>query len=691
MMKKRITCVGLCMVLMVSMLSGCGKEQIAEENIELVEPVGVTANYVSVERRDLINSKIYGGRVVPEVYETTFVGDQKFEKFGALLGTTVKKGDAIMYASTKSIDEQINALRDKITENAEAYEEKLKDLNTDLEKTLWNEKFWSEAQDRLNHMSEAELTGRTDIGLIKTSLASATSYRMRLEADIEKETKLYDIDKAYNELCLKRLRQDRQKVVASAPIDGIVVSAGFYQNGDYVQKDRKVGAVGDFNHLQVKVDYIYKSEIKRAVEYYAISNGIRYNVTYIEPDVDLAPSAGASDASAYTTFILDDPEGNVKAGDFVTIVLINKISKDALCVPTEAVNADSDGSFVYVYDGEKTSYRQIKTGMKNGLYTEVLSGLEDGDVIVSEFKVKGSSNTMTLEKGKVTAHFGETGYIFYPKVESIRNEVEYGTAYIKELCVKRYQQVNKGDVLANVYVAPDSVAIERTERRLLRAKEDLDDILKNDKDNEKRIKNQQEIISDIEETLNDMKKDAKLTTIKAPFTGIITDIGWFEEGDILQRDAFICSLADEKDCFIYVEDKSGQLTYGNEALLSYEGKTVYGTVVNVAPCALSDDLNIGYSFIQVSAEDFADMASPSGDFDGYWFRRRFDVGVDVRTMDNVVLVPKKAVISDNGINYVTVLDDDGNYVLKSFIAGGSDNLNYWVADGLLEGTKICLE
>ena len=68
----------------------------------------------------------------------------------------------------------------------------------------------------------------------------------------------------------------------------------------------------------------------------------------------------------------------------------------------------------------------------------------------------------------------------------------------------------------------------------------------------------------------------------------------------------------------------------------------------------------------------------------------FSVKANVREVKDVVLVPKRAVTTVDGITYVTV-EEDGKQVLKSFIAGGSDSTNYWVIEGLSEGTKICLE
>ena len=193
-----------------------------------------------------------------------------------------------------------------------------------------------------------------------------------------------------------------------------------------------------------------------------------------------------------------------------------------------------------------------------------------------------------------------------------------------------------------------------------------------------------------------MKSDAAKTVIKAPFSGIITEVNAFEEGDILQKDQTVCTLADENNCYVVLEDKAGQLTYGNMATITYDDEDgnsaeAIGEVVMVSNCALSEALNTGYNLIKVSKEDFAKMAASNRGYDGWWMRSHFNVTAEVRSMDNVVLIPKSAVTVESGVTYVTILDENNKPTLKSFIAGGSDNFNYWVVDGLSEGTKICLE
>ena len=145
-----------------------------------------------------------------------------------------------------------------------------------------------------------------------------------------------------------------------------------------------------------------------------------------------------------------------------------------------------------------------------------------------------------------------------------------------------------------------------------------------------------------------------------------------------------------------VEDTSGQLSCGNKADIAYTNAEnqkvqVVGDVVTVAPCALSKYLTTNYVLIQVSPEDMAAMAETNRGADGWWSRTQFGVSADIRSMDNVILVPRSAVKFEGGVTYVKVLDENGNPDYLSFIAGGSDNNNYWVAEGLTEGMTICLE
>ena len=451
------------------------------------------------------------------------------------------------------------------------------------------------------------------------------------------------------------------------------------------------------NAMKIKVNGMMcahcEAHVKKALEVYGFANGKRYEVEFVEPEPNETIS---SMADARSTFKVSDPEGNIKAGDYLVVVIVSKESKDTIAIPNEALNKDDEGPFVYVLEGENKVKRQVKTGIKSGMYTEILSGLNEGEKVSADIKAENKNKTKVLEKGKVATGFSANGYLFYSNVQIIENPVEYGTVYVKEINVKQNERVEKGQIVATVWVTPDDIAIRRKERTLLRANEDLAELIKDGEENNKRaIKNKRDYISELTKQINEMKADAATTTITAPFDGIITDVGRFEEGDILLADYGIATISSEDNCYVVFEDKAGQLTCGNVANISYKddsGKeyTAEGEVVTVSKWALSERLSSDYTLVRVSSEDLERMAGANRGYDGWWRRMSFSINAEVRTVSDVVLVPKSAVTTVDSVTYVTV-EENGKKVQKSFIAGGSDSTNYWVIEGLSEGTKICLE
>ena len=700
MIKKKIVSLICVACLMPISLFACGKsESENEEKIELLEPVGVAESFAYVEKRDLYASKSYTGKVVPDITEVRFTTYQTFEKYGKLPGDDVKKGDVIIFASTEGTDKKIDDLKEKIANNEIAYLENSSDYSKDLSKLKSDEKYYEKICNNFKEMNAEEQAAynnyASEYAKYSFNLANTVARREHLEETIKEETELYELDADYNNKLLKRLEKSKSEALAKTTVNGTVVSVLFLDEESKVQKNQTVAAVGDFNSLQIATESISKSDIKRAADVYAVINGKRYEVEYIER----AKNSEAIGEASFSGFSILGETSEVLPGDYAVITVVSDKREDVLCVPSEAIVKDSEGAGVYVYRDGETVYTPVKTGIKNGYYTEILSGLNEGDRISSEFTIKNYKNTAVLEKGTVSAEFEEAGYIFYSINQWIKNPVEYGTTYVDEVLVSRYENVEKGQTIAKIHVKANDIEISRQERNLLRAYEDLKKLQdENDSEgkNDRLIKKKTEAIADLEKLINDMKNDSKMVSIKAPFSGIITSVNEFEEGDILLSDGKVAMIAAEDDCFIVVEDDKGQLTAGNEALVEYKDadsqeKVAKGTVVTVSQTVLPDSLKGDYALIRVSPEDLADMSQTNRGYDGWWMRSRFNVKVTLRKMENVVLVPKKAVVVSEGLTYVVVPREDGTKTYKSFISGGSDNTNYWVIDGLTEGMTICLD
>ena len=78
-----------------------------------------------------------------------------------------------------------------------------------------------------------------------------------------------------------------------------------------------------------------------------------------------------------------DTEG-VLSGMFADVVFYTDAQEDTIIVPTEAIQTDGDGSFVFTVDGKDTAHRvAVQTGLVGDGVTEITSGLVGGETLVT--------------------------------------------------------------------------------------------------------------------------------------------------------------------------------------------------------------------------------------------------------------------------------------------------------------------
>ncbi len=698
----RLIAIGLVLCLGLAALSGCGNENDTDAEVELLDPVGTGESYAVASYRNLYSADIYSATVSPVVTEYSFGDDQLFSSYEFLPGNEVKAGDTLLLAGTESVDKLIKAQKETLSDMVENHEEILKDLSAQYAEDKADEQYWAQVvqnslgqnpgEKAANYSSWVEKHNQYEALYNKAWLAYARS-----EENIKEENELFTLDYNYQKGNLARLQKTRNQATIKSTVDGVVVALNYYEKGNRIQKGTSTLAIGDLTKKELKCTYINSGVINKAVEYYAIVNGKKYAVEYIEIDSEEYRRLEKVNGTVYTTFKIDDPNNEITVGSYAAIVVVNSIKENVLCVPKETINRDESGDYVFVLNGSSVEHVGIKKGSSDGAYTEVLSGLNEGDKIQTEFVVPEAANTVVLERGNISSSFNANGYLYYPVSEWIQNPIEYGTVYLEEICVAKYQQVEKGTVLAKIRVVPDSISIARKERTIQRLNERINDLKKEDATvNEKQIKAKQEQIESIREIVNDMKRDAATTEIKAPYDCIVTDVRNITEQSLLGTSANLVQISESSSSYIIVEEEQNRLSYGNVATITFDGadgkkKSVTGTVATVNKLSVSSDLKADYSLILISPEDISEMAGSSMGYEGWWNRSRFSVSIPIREMKDVVLVPKKAVKEIGGTTYVRVRTEGGTIDYRSFIAGGSDSNYYWVVEGLTEGTEICLE
>lgn len=703
-------------VLLAASLAGCGGEPAAVggEDVELVEPAGVGDAYEAAARRNLYDAKVYGGIICPYAAEYALEETMLFDSYAALPGDRVKKGQVLMRTGTEELSKRIEEQEKQLAENEKDHQEYLKEKNEELEKFRADEEYWGQAVEtwakgKPEENDPSYAAWAQENTFYESRYRNALIGRQKAEEEIRQRTELYEMDREYNRLLLNRTRREKNESTVLSGMAGVVMNIQFMEQGARMYAKTPMVAVADPDRRCVRSDYVSQNDVSAAERLYAVINGKAYDVEYEPMDSEEYNRLAEKNGKVYTTFYLPEEASDMALGTYVAIVLVRESREDVLTVPQEALMKGEDGFYVYLLeDGEKV-YAPVRVGMQDGFYSEILSGLKEGDKVMVAGEAKAADKTVKLETGTVSYAFSGSGFLAYPVREWICNPVKYGTTYFVESNVNLFQQVKKGDVLAVIRVAPDEVELARQERSLQRERERLEQLHKdyaNDKNNKgylKSVEARQKTIADLEELIAEMKADYGRTEIKAPYDGIITDVSmelWrrsLKEGDLLRSGQQLLILSAQDSNLLYVEDPNGLLTYGHKAAVEYSSidgskKTVEGDVVSLNLASVSKDLfGEGYALIKLPAEAVDDMVGSVYSGDNWWSQSQCRVSVTTRSMSDVVLVPKRAVTLKAGVTYVRVKQEDGSVVYRSFLAGGSDDTYYWVAEGLTEGMEICLE
>lgn len=689
--------ISACLCFCLLAMSGCGStETVADEVIELKEPVDSEVGWITekVIRRNIYVANIYTASVYPEVEEYAYDIRQSFDTYGAMLGDTVEKGDALIMANTDSLDTQIERLEERLATLKEDYEEYKTDISEVIADKTWYLDYYEKIFDNLTEQKPAGTGAAYTKWQSEWDKWEGESNKNELDLWVAQEglrqkTEIYELDYAHYSKQLKDLKAQRYEATLRTGIDGEVVGIGMYSPTMSIGADVSAVAVADMDKLSIKCEHIPRRNIiYYAKEIYAFINGVRYEVIYDDN--------GATDC---TTFYFADENADVEVGDYAVIVLETNSREQALAVKKDALYIDASGHYVYVVENGETIQKSVKTGISDGVYTEIVSGLEEGEEILISEKAE-AVNTAVLEKGEYSKNFTKSGPLYYPVEFYFENTIEYGTVFFQEFLVERYQYVEAGQPIASVRVEGDMVELARMENELQRAKERHNDLLAmvtedNAESYADRIEKEQEAIAEQEEELNKMKADYASVEICAPRSGVIMSFGDYSKEQIVKGGTIMGWMADTSYGYLALE-KAQDLMYGDELDISYTNasrKTATSTakVVSMAKPGVSETLSGEMVYARISEEVLADMLEVLKTHGGSYNMSKIKATSKTNFMGNVVLVPKEAVKVVDGVTYVNVLQEDGSVIPIGFLSGGYDSKYYWVIEGLTEGMTICWE
>lgn len=171
-----------------------------------------------------------------------------------------------------------------------------------------------------------------------------------------------------------------------APFSGMVSRVANIEEGEKSTLNANIVTLIDSTMSLFKANTEHWASFIPGESYNIIVKDQAYPATVAtEADLGLEAPARTPGEKANVYFVLDDPTYNVENGKVGTISLVLSEHKDVLYLPAKALSSSQGQPIVYYRreDGMK-AIKQVETGVTVGEWTEIVSGLQEGDLIIAD-------------------------------------------------------------------------------------------------------------------------------------------------------------------------------------------------------------------------------------------------------------------------------------------------------------------
>jgi macrolide-specific efflux system membrane fusion protein len=337
-------------------LSGCSGATSKEEPTPTPLPTvaALAKPTYTVQRGEVVELLAFNGRITPiNETEIFFRTNGRIRKIYVEEGDKIKTGQVI--ADLEGIDDlqrqmalnQLNLQRTQIyAENAQ--------LNYDI--FIDTTPTWTEDYDKQVAIQKNELA-LANIAVQEASLG------------------------------LQELQNVISDTLLIAPVDGEIISLDVGE-GVEVQAFKSVGIVADITQLEVSADVSSENTQKIAVGMEAsigpISGlGGEFSGSIRRMPFDLHSTGGGEDRTVRIALNGSAAEAGYELGNFVKVTVVLQKKDDTLWVPPQAIRTFEGRQFVVLQDGSAQRRVDVKLGILGEDRVEILSGLAEGQVVVS--------------------------------------------------------------------------------------------------------------------------------------------------------------------------------------------------------------------------------------------------------------------------------------------------------------------
>ncbi|MDD3268834.1 MAG: efflux RND transporter periplasmic adaptor subunit [Syntrophomonadaceae bacterium] len=357
-------------------LSGCSKK-----TPQSVSESATTVNIATAEQRDIYGSTSYRNRLkASSEVEVLPKTSERIISINVKEGQEVSAGQTLMTLDSSSLRASLKQAEAKVA-SAKATQVnnqiKLEAARKNYERT--EKLFNAGAAAQLEMENAKDEYDSLQSGSVEAAVAEAQAALLAIEDQV-----------SYCSI--------------TAPVSGIVGRIDV-SVGDNVTTSKTVAVISDPKQMEIEVTIgesdISKMQLNSKVDVYVKSiseNAFTGTVTSIASVLD-------ANADMYpVTVTVDNSEGKIKSGMYAEVLIDTSSVQNALCIPLSAIIPSNGVNIVYTVNDENRANRvEVKTGINDDTYMQILSGLKAGDKVVTLGNTlisDGSLVTTKSEEGK---------------------------------------------------------------------------------------------------------------------------------------------------------------------------------------------------------------------------------------------------------------------------------------------------
>lgn len=332
----------------------------------------------TVKRGELQKSVVATGTI--RALKRVEVGAQasgKIEKIWVSLGQQIKAGELIAEIDSQNQRNALETAQAKLI----AYQAQLNAKNVAYNVAKSN-------YQRIQRLYAQKASSLTELDIAQNTLASA-------EASIKESTAIIkqveiEVNNAKTNLGYTKIRSPINGTVISIPVsEGQTVNAN--------QITPTIIQVADLSKLLIKLEIsegdITKIQPEMAVEFSTLSApDQRYHskIDSVDPALttltDNEYSESIADTKAvyfYANSIVANPTNQLRIGMTAQAqILVTKV-EDTLLIPTMTLKREGKKTVVSVLNQGQVEKREVEIGLNDDFYTQILSGLTEGEKVIS--------------------------------------------------------------------------------------------------------------------------------------------------------------------------------------------------------------------------------------------------------------------------------------------------------------------